>query len=401
MKYDVAIVGAGLVSLGSAYQISKAFPDLRIVILEKEVQAGQHQSGHNSGVLHSGIYYPPGSVKSETCLKGKRLLAEFCAEQGISIRRLGKVIVATREAERPTIEKLLENARAAGINAARIEADALREIEPLVSGIAAIHLPDVSVIDFSGVVNRFVEILRARGNKLVFNAAVSGFSSRPDSVIVHSTGGDFEARAVINCAGLYADVIAKRAGSKSATRIVPFRGEYYELRAEAASKVNGLVYPVPDPRFPFLGVHLTRMYNDVVECGPNAVLALAREGYGWTNVNVGELLGTLASPGFIKFAAAQWRTGFYEVARSLSRSMFLRSIQTLAPSIQDGDLVRGARGVRAQAIAPDGKLLSDFHFDCHDRFIHILNAPSPAATACLSIGNVVLDRLQKQLGIGR
>lgn len=391
MKYDIAIVGAGLVSLGAAYQLSAQFPQLRILILEKEAYAGMHQSGHNSGVLHSGIYYPPGSIKSRTCLEGKALLSDFCREQQIALRRLGKVIVATEERELPTVNRLMENARSAGIAAERVTSERLREIEPLANGLEAIHLPDVSVINFSGVVRRFVEILGARGHTLIFGAKVNGFISKPDSVIVQSTAGDYQVKVVINCAGLYADVIARLAGSSSNTRIVPFRGEYYELKESVASRVRGLIYPVPDSRFPFLGVHLTRMFNDVVECGPNAVLALAREGYRWSNINLGELFGTLASPGFIKFAAEQWRTGFYEVARSLSRAMFLRSINTLAPEIVDSDLKPGARGVRAQAISPEGKLLSDFHFDCHDRFIHVLNAPSPAATACLSIGNVIVE----------
>ena len=388
MTYDVAIIGGGIVGLATARGLLERFPSLSLVICEKESELGTHQTGHNSGVIHSGIYYKPGSYKAKLCVEGARLAVEFCDAHGIKYDRCGKVIVATSQEEIPRLRTLHERGIANGVpGVTMIEAERVREIEPHVRALAGIHSPNTAIVDWGEVALAFGRDLAARGVTIERNFPVTAITRvRGGGVAVSTTQHSITARRIVNCAGLYSDVVARLAGAEPEVQIVPFRGEYYMLRPEREHLVHGLIYPVPDPEFPFLGVHFTRTIHGEVEAGPNAVLAFAREGYGWKTARPGELLGTLRYRGFWSMARKYWRTGAYEVYRSLSKAAFVKALQRLVPELKPEDVKAGGSGVRAQAVRPDGSLLDDFSIVTSADAIHVLNAPSPGATASLAIG---------------
>jgi (S)-2-hydroxyglutarate dehydrogenase len=388
MTYDVAIIGGGIVGLATARGLLERFPSLSLVLCEKESELGTHQTGHNSGVIHSGIYYKPGSYKAKLCVEGARLAVEFCDAHGIKYDRCGKVIVATSQEEIPRLRTLHERGIANGVpGVTMIEAERVREIEPHVRALAGIHSPNTAIVDWGEVALAFGRDLAARGVTIERNFPVTAITRvRGGGVAVSTTQHSITARRIVNCAGLYSDVVARLAGAEPEVQIVPFRGEYYMLRPEREHLVHGLIYPVPDPEFPFLGVHFTRTIHGEVEAGPNAVLAFAREGYGWKTARPGELLGTLRYRGFWSMARKYWRTGAYEVYRSLSKAAFVKALQRLVPELKPEDVKAGGSGVRAQAVRPDGSLLDDFSIVTSADAIHVLNAPSPGATASLAIG---------------
>ncbi len=398
--YDVAIIGGGIVSLATARALGERAPRARLAIVEKEAKLAQHQTGHNSGVIHSGIYYKPGSYKARLCVEGARLVSEFCAEHGIRVERCGKVIVATRDDEVPRLQTLYERGTANGVpGLAWVDQARLRELEPHAAAIKGIHSPNTAIVDFGEVAAAFARELSGAGVTIETNAEVTA---------IRRAGAEFElttprltvrARRIVNCAGLYSDVVAQMAGATPDVRIIPFRGEYYFIKPERRSLVRGLIYPVPDPEFPFLGVHFTRTVHGDVEAGPNAVLAFAREGYRFGRFNPAEFWGTLSYPGFWAMARRYWRTGAYEVYRSLSPAAFVRALQRLVPDLRPDDVVRGGAGVRAQAVLRDGSLVDDFRIVESADAIHVLNAPSPAATASLAIGRHIAGLAAERFGL--
>ncbi len=392
----VVVVGAGIVGLATARAIQQERPNARVVVLEKESAIASHQSGRNSGVLHAGVYYPPGSDKARLCTAGRASMVEFCREHGIAHEVCGKVVVAVDEAERGRLAELEERCLANGVRATAIGPEALRELEPHAAGVGALHVLDTGITDFGGVCSRLAEQIEEAGGEVRLDAAVVSGSERGEGLVVETTRGALVAARLVNCAGLHADRIANAVsgpGGANGLRIIPFRGEYCELTPERSSLVNNLIYPVPDPQFPFLGVHLTRGVDGRVHIGPNAVLALAREGYSWRRVAFDDLRETLRSRGFRKLAARYWRYGLGEMSRSVSKRRFTRAIQRLVPEVRRPDLERAPAGVRAQAITADGDLVDDFAFHQVGRALHVLNAPSPAATAALEIGRAITTRL--------
>jgi (S)-2-hydroxyglutarate dehydrogenase len=396
-KYDVAIIGAGIVGLATGYQLLRRFPHLRLVMLEKEQEIAQHQTGHNSGVLHSGIYYKPGSLKAVNCRTGKAAMEAFCRDEGIPFDICGKVIVAVTQDEVPILERIYERGETNGVRATLIDRAGLNELEPHAAGIRAIHVPEAGIIDFPQVCVRLAEHVR-RGQGLIVTAArVTGIRPSESDVTVETTAGAFTASYVINCAGLQCDRVTAMSGQPPAAKIVPFRGEYFELKPEAAHLCRNLIYPTPDPAFPFLGVHFTRMIHGGVECGPNAVLAWAREGYRKTDVNLRDLVESLTYPGFLRLAAKYWRTGLGEMWRSVSKQAFVKALQRLVPEIRSEHLVAAPAGVRAQALLRDGSMVDDFLIQDTGRVVNVENAPSPAATASLNVGNLVVDHLAKRM----
>jgi len=393
-SYDVAIIGAGIVGLATADALLQRWPDLRLLLLEKEVDVAHHQTGNNSGVVHAGIYYTPGSLRAQLCVAGVGMLRDFCAEEGVAYDAVGKVIVATEEAELPRLDKLLERGRANGVPGLRlIDGDELRRIEPHAAGLRAIHSPHTAIVDYPGVCRALLRRLRSRGADVRFDTRLTGVAEAQAGLTLATSGGSFQSQRLISCGGLHADRLARLTGSEPAVRIVPFRGEYYYLRPERRDLVRGLIYPVPDPALPFLGVHFTRTVHGEVEAGPNAVFALAREGYDWTRVSLGDLAETFAYPGFWRLAGRVWRIGAFEMYRSFSKAAFVRSLRKLVPSVMAADVRRGGAGVRAQAVDAGGKLLDDFAFAEGPRALHLLNAPSPAATAALAIGEHLAARV--------
>lgn len=384
-QYDIAIIGGGIVGLATALAITERFPRTTVAIVEKERELARHQTGHNSGVIHAGIYYKPGSYKAKLCIEGVRLLKQCCEANGVRYENCGKVIVATTEAERPRLQVLYERGTANGVQGlVLIDAARLRDIEPHARAVAALHSPTTAIVDYTEVARAMAANLERQGVAIRTGTQVQSIR-QTDLLHLETSGGTLAARHVINCAGLYSDTVARMMGVQPDVRIVPFRGEYYTLRRQQ-SVVRGLIYPVPDPEFPFLGVHFTKRINGDIEAGPNAVLAFAREGYRMAAINPSEMLATLAYPGFWAMAAKYWRTGIYEVYRSLSKRAFLRALQRLVPELEERDLEPGGAGVRAQAVAPDGSLIDDFKISETPHAIHVLNAPSPAATASLAIG---------------
>jgi L-2-hydroxyglutarate oxidase len=390
---DVAVIGGGIVGLATAWALVAGDRPRSVILLEKEPALGAHQSGHNSGVIHSGVYYRPGSQKAETCREGRRLLLELCAEDGIAHEICGKVIVATRADELPALERILERGRQNGVACEAIGPERLRELEPHAAGLRALHVPGAGIVDYPAVCRALARRCEARGARIVTGARVRRAEPRSDRSVLVSDAGEFGARFVVSCAGLHSDRVARACGAEVPVRIVPFRGEYYGVAPRAQGLVRNLIYPVPDPSFPFLGVHFTRMVGGALECGPNAVLALAREGYRWTDVSARDLSEALAWPGLRRLVACHWRTGFGEAWRSLSRSAFARALQRLVPEIRADDLVPAAAGVRAQALARDGSLVDDFLLVESARALHVCNAPSPAATASLAIGRRIAERV--------
>lgn len=394
---DVAIIGGGIVGLATAYRLSEQSPELQITVLEKETELAEHQTGRNSGVLHTGVYYQPGSMKAANCREGKRAMEEFCRTEGIDYDICGKVIVAVDESELPALQKIYERGQANNVKCELIDAERLWELEPHAAGIKAIHVPEAGIVNYRQVCRKLAEIITERGGQVLTGALVTAINPTESRVTLASNVGELEAKYVVNCAGLHCDRVARLGGQKPSAQIVPFRGEYYELKPEAHHLCRTLIYPVPDPSFPFLGVHFTRMIEGGVECGPNAVLAFAREGYRKSNVNVYDLWEAVTYPGFVKLAMKYWRVGAGEMWRSFSKAAFVKALQRLVPDIRSEHLVTAPAGVRAQAVARDGKMVDDFLIDESDRIINVGNAPSPAATASLNIGKVIAEKLGGRL----
>lgn len=395
---DLIVIGGGIVGLAAALEIARRFPRLRFLVLEKESRVGQHQSGHNSGVIHSGVYYKPGSLKAKLCVEGARAMIQFCRDHDIPYQLCGKVIVATRNHELPRLEELCRRGEANGVNSLRfLGPEELHDIEPYANGIRALAVPSTGITDYAKVCEALAGLIKARG-EIALSTKVTGLRSNPEEVIVQTDRGEFAAKGIINCAGLFSDRIAEMAGVKPDLTILPFRGEYYDLLPGRSSLVRALIYPVPDPQFPFLGVHFTRRINGSVDAGPNAVLALRREGYERSDFNLGDLASALVFPGFWHMAAKHWRNGLGEFHRSLSKVAFVRALQKLLPELRDEDLVPGGSGVRAQAVKRDGTLVDDFYFVRSHRFLHVLNVPSPAATASLRIGSYIADMASEDFG---
>uniref|UniRef100_A0A7C3Z8E0 L-2-hydroxyglutarate oxidase n=1 Tax=Desulfobacca acetoxidans TaxID=60893 RepID=A0A7C3Z8E0_9BACT len=393
---DLVIVGGGIVGLATAYRFLKRWPQRSVIVLEKEAAPARHQSAHNSGVLHSGIYYKPGSLKAAYCREGKKALEAFCAREGIEVRVCGKVIVATQESELPALMTLYERGRAGKVHCDLIDSRRLRALEPHAAGIRAIHVPEAGIVDFRRVCRHLAARLEEGGGRIISQARVTGLEELRQEVRVESTRGEFRGRFLLNCAGLQADRLATLGNVPTPARILPFRGEYYKLTPAAAPLCRTMIYPVPDPRFPFLGVHLTRTLAGEVKCGPNAVLAWAREGYDRWQVNPQDVWEILTYPGFIRLAARYWRTGLKELWRSCNMNAFLKSVRSLVPEIAREDLLPAAAGVRAQAVTRDGRILDDFCFLESRRLIHVLNAPSPGATASLSLGQALVEKLSQR-----
>jgi len=392
-KTNIIIIGGGIVGLATAHNLSARYPELSITILEKENKVAAHQSGHNSGVLHSGIYYKPGSLKALNCRKGKALMEQFCEIHDIPYNICGKVIVATSEEERPVLHDIYERGQANGVVCEIIDRDQLMELEQHTAGIEAIHVPESGIVDYVEVCRKLAALITEAGNEIKLGAKVTSISEEPNEVAIETTAGDYQAGYLINCAGLYSDRVTKMSGMDAPAQIIPFRGEYYELKPEAEYLCHSLIYPVPDPKFPFLGVHFTLMIDGRVECGPNAVLAFAREGYTLTDFNARELLETLRYPGFQKLAGRFWRTGMGEMWRSASKRAFVSALQKLVPEIREEHLVKAPAGIRAQALLPDGSMMDDFAYQESARIVNVINAPSPAATSSLAIGENVVDQL--------
>lgn len=385
----VAIVGGGIVGLATALRLLEARPGLRVLVIEREERLGAHQSGHNSGVVHAGLYYAPGSAKARLCREGKGLLEAFCASHDIPITFTGKLVVALGEAELPRLAALRERALANGVDGLEeVGPERIRELEPHAAGIRALWSPRTGVVDFLRVTHAYADQVRAHGGTIALGRPVTAIERRAEGLMLATPGGEVLADAVIACAGLWADRVAAMTGDRTpdAPRIVPFRGDYYTLTPDAASLVRGLIYPVPDPQFPFLGVHLTRRHDGAVWAGPNAVLAFARTGYRRRDVNLRDLAEALAYPGFLRLARRYWRTGLAEMWRDASRRAFGDEIRRYVPAIRDDQLVFGPSGVRAQALARDGTLVDDFDIAGGGRVLHVRNAPSPAATSSLAIG---------------
>jgi L-2-hydroxyglutarate oxidase len=387
--YDCAIIGGGIVGLATARALSLRQPDLRILLLEKEDDVARHQTGHNSGVIHSGIYYKPGSLKAKLGREGSRSMVEFCQEHGIDHDVCGKVIVATQEKELPLLDNLFLRGRQNGLDVTKISAEQVREIEPHVNCLAGIKVPTTGIVNYRQVCLKLADLVRAGGGTVRCNARVLRIEERAGHHLLETVQGDFEARFLVSCAGLHSDRVARLAGVDPGAQIVPFRGEYYELVPEKRHLVKTLIYPVPNPAFPFLGVHLTRMIDGTIHAGPNAVLAFAREGYHKTDLNLRDLCETLTYGGFWKMARKNMEEGLKEMHRSFSKAAFLRSLQQLIPEIRSGDLAPTHAGVRAQALQPDGNLVDDFLIVKGRNALHVCNAPSPAATASLEIGRTV------------
>lgn len=393
MRFDHVIVGGGIVGLATGLALLRRDPKTRLVILEKEDRWGAHQTGHNSGVLHSGIYYAPGSHKARLCHAGLASMVAFCREHGIRHDICGKIIVATEPAELPRLEKLRERALANGVPARSITPEEAREIEPNVACIAGLAVSSTGIVDFRQVCLKMAELLRQAGADLRLNAPVRTISKSGSGYAVASDAGVVDTRFLINCAGLHSDRIVLMAGLKPLARIVPFRGEYYELREERRGLVRNLIYPVPNPDFPFLGVHYTRMIDGNVHCGPNAVLALKREGYRKSDFSLRDALGSLTYGGFWKLARKHLGDGWQEIVRSFSKKEFTRSLQRMIPAVREEDLLPSHAGVRAQALGPDGRLVDDFLFVEGPNSLHVCNAPSPAATSSLEIGRAIVDKI--------
>lgn len=390
----VAVIGGGIVGLATAHQLLQRFPSTRLLLLEKESGPGRHQTGHNSGVLHCGLYYKPGSVKARLAVEGIRRMTEFCAEHQVPYEVCGKVVVATGEEEIPRLHALLERGKANGLEGLELLGpEQIHEIEPHAAGLAGLRVPQEGIVDYSVVADVMVSEIRKRGGDVRFSSEVRRLENGKGWRI-RTASGDYEADFLINCAGLHCDRVSRMAGNHDPTKIVPFRGEYYHLKPERQHLVRNLIYPVPDPKFPFLGVHFTRMIHGGVEAGPNAVLAFAREGYRHTDFSFRDMIETLTYRGFWRFLLRYPVMCWEEFKRSYSKHLFCRSLQRLVPEIQLDDLGQGGAGVRAQALSPAGELVQDFYFVRQPGALHVLNAPSPAATAALSIADDVLDRVK-------
>ena len=398
MTKDVLVVGGGIVGLATAFRLLEARPQTRLLLVEKEAKLAAHQTGNNSGVLHSGLYYKPGSEKARLSVEGLKQMVAFCRQHGIAHETCGKIVVATSEDELPRLDSLWERGNANGLLGLRkLGPQQIREIEPHVAGIAAIHVPQEGIVDYPGVCEKLAELVRQREGEIRLESRLLELHPEEGEWLARTSAGEFRARFVITCGGLHADRLVRAAGQKPAAKIVPFRGEYYKIKKARQHLVRNLIYPVADPKFPFLGVHFTRLIHGGIEAGPNAVLAFAREGYRWSNINPRDLAEALLFPGLWRFLAKYPSMCGYEIRRSLSRGEFCRSLQKLVPEIRKQDLETGGAGVRAQAMTPDGKLVEDFHFEEQRGILHVVNAPSPAATAALAIGQRIAERVIPQL----
>ena len=396
-KFDIVIVGGGIVGLASALEILRKDPDLKLLVLEKEKELAVHQTGHNSGVIHSGLYYKPGSLKAVNCIKGYHKLLDFCDQEDIPYDICGKIVVATEEKEVPLMQTLYERGTQNGLENLKIlEEEELKEYEPHVAGIKGIFVPQTGIIDYTVVSLKYAEKIRELGSSIHNEEKVINIDPKGDSVIVTSDKNEYEANLAINCAGLYSDKVARMIRKDLDLKIIPFRGEYYKIRPEKYDLVRNLIYPVPDPNFPFLGVHFTRMINGGIEAGPNAVLAFKREGYKKSDFSFSEFTETLAWPGFRKVARKYMGTGLGEMYRSFSKAAFTKALQKLIPEIKEKDLIPGGAGVRAQACYRDGRLLDDFFILETEHTVDVVNAPSPAATSSLSIGETIAEIAMKR-----
>ena len=404
--YDLTIIGGGIVGLATALKLGAAYPRARLLILEKESDLARHQTGHNSGVIHSGLYYRPGSVKARSCVAGRKTLLEFCDRHSVPYEICGKVVVATSAEELPRLEELYRRGLANGLEGlVMIGPERLREIEPHAAGVKALYVPATGIIDYQKVAAAYADQIRAQGGDIRLSHRVVGVLERDGELVAQTSMGDYRTKHLINCCGLQSDLVAQMmrpsdgAPGEDEHRIIPFRGEYYKLAPEKHHLVRNLIYPVPDPAFPFLGVHFTRMANGGIEAGPNAVLAYAREGYRHTDIRLGDLWRTVSYKGFWAMAGKYWRTGFGELHRSLSKAAFVKALQKLLPEISADDLIAGGAGVRAQAVSASGALVDDFVIRQSSRAIHVLNAPSPGATASLAIGQSIAEMAAKNFDL--
>ncbi|MFT5524375.1 MAG: L-2-hydroxyglutarate oxidase [Pirellulaceae bacterium] len=395
-KEKIAVVGGGIVGLATAYQLLQMHPNKRVVVLEKEDGLGAHQSGHNSGVLHSGIYYKPGSLKAQNCRTGKEAMERFCSEHDVEYDICGKVIVAVDNSELPALKRIYECGQENGVRCEMIDVDRLAELEPHARGVQAIHVPEAGIVNFRQVCVRLGELIEQAGSEVRTSTRVIDVRRDTKPLTIETDKGDVQCDYMVNCGGLHCDRVGAMTGQKQKSLIVPFRGEYYELKPEAKHLCRNLIYPVPDPKFPFLGVHFTRTIGGGIECGPNAVLAFAREGYRKRDVNFVDLMESLSYIGFQRLAWKYWRVGMGEMWRSFSKSAFVKALQHLMPEIRNDDLVPGRAGVRAMAVGPDGAMVDDFVINSMPRIVNVGNAPSPAATSSLNVGRLVAEELQKQ-----
>jgi L-2-hydroxyglutarate oxidase len=397
MNFDVTVIGGGIVGLATALQLQKKNPNLKILLLEKENEWAKHQTGNNSGVIHSGLYYKPGSLKATNCIRGYHLLIDFCKENEIPFELCGKIVVATEEHELPLLQNLFVRGQQNGLTGLiELNKEQLKEYEPHVNGLKGFFVPQTGIVDYKLVAKKYSELLIKNGATLKLGERVTEITSQGAASEVITEKSNYSTKLVINCAGLYSDKVARLTSPQVDVKIIPFRGEYYKLKKEKEYLVKNLIYPVPDPNFPFLGVHFTRMAKGGVEAGPNAVLAFAREGYKKSTINFSELAESLAWPGFQKVAAKYWRTGMGEMYRSFSKAAFTKALQKLIPEIQENDLTDGGAGVRAQACSRDGGLVDDFLILEEKNAINVCNAPSPAATSSLAIGETVSNLVLKR-----
>ncbi|HSR35129.1 MAG TPA: L-2-hydroxyglutarate oxidase [Anaerolineae bacterium] len=392
-KFDIAIIGAGIVGLATAMELVQRRPDLKLIVLEKESKVAAHQTGNNSGVIHAGLYYKPGSLKAKMVVEGARRMVKFCQEHNLPYELCGKVVVATYEKELPGLEELHRRGNANGVQGlTMINGEQIKDYEPHASGIAGLWSPNTGIVDYIAVTRKYAELVEQGGGEIQLDTNVLGIQQTPDGLLMQSNGPEVHARTLINCGGLQSDLIAKMTGNTHGLRIIPFRGEYYKLSPESQKLVRGLIYPVPDPRFPFLGVHFTKKIDGSIEAGPNAVLAFAREGYKKSDFSPGHVLGLLTYSGFWVMGAKYWRMGFGEMYRSWNKRAFVEALRVLLPDLGMDDVRPGGAGVRAQALDRSGKLLDDFAIIDAPNAIHVLNAPSPAATASIVIGEVIVDK---------
>ncbi len=397
---DLLIIGAGIVGLATALEITLRFPGMSLVIVEKEDRVAAHQTGHNSGVIHSGLYYRTGSLKARNCVAGTASMKRFCQQNGVPFEECGKLVVATSAEEVPRLEQLHQRGIANGVPGLRmLTREQFREIEPHCDGVSGLQVPTTGIVDYTQVAQKYAELIERAGGEIAFRAKVLGLREDGTSNLMETSAGTFRARYAINCAGLYSDAITRMAGVQTDLEIIPFRGEYYEVKPERCHLIKSLIYPVPDPRFPFLGVHFTRRVNGSVEAGPNALLAFRREGYTGTSPDLGEAMQMLRFSGFRKMAKKYWRMGWAEQYRSLVKTAFVKSLQKMVPELTESDLAPGGSGVRAQAVDKNGNLVDDFYFVHSKQMIHVCNVPSPAATASLEIGREIVDMLAERFDL--
>ena len=396
--FDICIIGGGIVGLATAYQLSKKNPKLKLAVLEKENSLAKHQTGHNSGVLHTGIYYKPGSLKAINCRNGKKAMEQFCKEQEIEHELCGKIIVALNDEEIPRMQNIFQRGQENGVNCKIISREEMLEIEPHVAGVQAIHVPECGIVNYKQVCLRLGEIIEEKEeNKIFLGQQVTKIRNMATSLVVETDKQQIECKHLINCGGLHSDKLTKLGGQPPPAKIIPFKGEYFELKEDAKHLCKNLIYPVPDPAFPFLGVHFTRMIDGTVECGPNAVLAFGREAYGKFDLNLKDLLESITYPGFQKMAIKHWKMGWGEMWRSYNKGAFVKALRRLIPEIEASHLVSAPAGIRAQAVSPRGALVDDFLIESNDRIINVCNAPSPAATASLNIGSTIMAQLEDRI----